>query len=125
MSVRSPRGRSAVTTIASVDAYESVSLVRLRIGTGRTHQIRVHLMAAGFPVAGDAVYGGVRPRVPAGCAAVARLTRPFLHAAHLTFSHPATGRPLTFNAPLPADLQSILDEVGRTSRAHSERRTRR
>jgi 23S rRNA pseudouridine1911/1915/1917 synthase len=125
MSVRSPRGRAAVTTVVSVDAYEGVSLVRLRIGTGRTHQIRVHLLAAGFPITGDAVYGGVRPRVPPGCAAVARLTRPFLHAAHLAFSHPTTGRPLTFDAPLPADLQSVLDEVARTSRARSQGRTRR
>jgi len=117
MSVRSPRGREALTTVVSVQPCGSVSLVRLRIGTGRTHQIRVHMMAAGFPVAGDPVYGGVRARLPPGAAAVARLTRPFLHAAHLAFSHPVTGRALAFDAPLPADLQIVLDELTRTSRA--------
>jgi 23S rRNA pseudouridine1911/1915/1917 synthase len=100
------------------------SLVRLRIGTGRTHQIRVHLSAAGFPIAGDAVYGGVRARVPRNMAPVARLTRPFLHAAHLAFVHPANGRPLAFEAPLPADLQAILDALAPTRRASSARHRR-
>jgi len=116
MSIRSVRGRAALTTVLAVEPYGAASLVRLRIGTGRTHQIRVHLAAAGFPIVGDAVYGGVRARVPRDVAAVARLTRPFLHAAHLAFAHPAGGRPLAFEAPLPADLQAILDTLARTGR---------
>jgi 23S rRNA pseudouridine1911/1915/1917 synthase len=117
MSIRSVRGRAAITTVVAVEPYGPASLVRLRIGTGRTHQIRVHLSAAGFPIAGDAVYGGVRARVPRNMAPVARLTRPFLHAAHLAFVHPANGRPLAFEAPLPADLQAILDALAPTRRA--------
>jgi 23S rRNA pseudouridine1911/1915/1917 synthase len=77
-----------------------VALLRCRLETGRTHQIRVHLAGSGFPVVGDATYGGSRSQI--------RLNRPFLHAARLGFDHPRSGEHLAFDAPLPADLQAVL-----------------
>jgi hypothetical protein len=76
----------------------------------------VHLSEAGFPVAGDRLYGGVHKRMPAELAAVARLDRPFLHAARLGFSHPATGAPVTFDAPLAPDLADVVETLRRVVR---------
>jgi 23S rRNA pseudouridine1911/1915/1917 synthase len=81
------------------------------IATGRTHQIRVHLSAIGHPVVGDATYGGVHRRIPGHLRALGRLARPFLHAWRLAFTHPGDGRRLAFEAPLPLDLESVLDEL--------------
>ncbi|MEO7190552.1 MAG: RluA family pseudouridine synthase [Vicinamibacterales bacterium] len=119
MSTRAGRARSALTRIESVEPFQGVSLVRLTIGTGRTHQIRVHLSEAGHPVVGDAVYGGVRQHLPAELMTLGRLTRPFLHAARLAFAHPTTGIPLSFEAPLPADLEDVLATLGRVKRART------
>lgn len=74
--------------------------VLLRLETGRTHQIRVHLRSIGHPVAGDDVYGGRRPLLD--------LTRPFLHARRLRFAHPATGEQVEFQSPLAPDLAALL-----------------
>ena len=115
MSTRAPGGRAAVTRVIDTEPLGGVTLVRVTIATGRTHQIRVHLADAGHPVAGDALYGGVRRRLPARLAALARLERPFLHAARLRFSHPETGRRLTFDAPLPPDLTDVLTTLRRSS----------
>ena len=84
----------------SFDAPE-VTLLDCHLETGRTHQIRVHLAAIGHPVVADATYGGRRPGVV--------LDRPFLHAGRLSFSHPVSGTRLEFSAPLPTDLQVVLD----------------
>jgi 23S rRNA pseudouridine1911/1915/1917 synthase len=89
----------------------ALTLVRVAIHTGRTHQIRVHLSAIGHPVVGDAVYGGVRRRVPGDLHPLTRLERPFLHAAHLAFKHPSDGRRAEFTSILPEDLQTVLDEL--------------
>jgi len=70
------------------------------LATGRTHQIRVHLASIGHPVVGDARYGGARSSLP--------VPRPALHAQHLALDHPVTGEPLSFDSPLPADLQALL-----------------
>jgi 23S rRNA pseudouridine1911/1915/1917 synthase len=114
MSTRARRARTALTTIEQVEPLGGVSLVHLRIGTGRTHQIRVHLSEAGHPVAGDELYGGVRKRAPARFAAIARVGRPFLHAARLAFAHPRDGRRVAFEAPLPDDLQAVVDGLRRS-----------
>ncbi len=100
----SNRGREARTRYEVVERFAEagVSLLRCRLETGRTHQIRVHLTAIGHPVVADPTYGDGRA---AGGAAVARL---FLHAAQLAFDHPATGVRLAFEAPLPADLAEPL-----------------
>src|SRR4030095_17241671 len=100
VSWRPRRPRPAVTRIREVEPLGSVSLVRVSIRTGRTHQIRVHLGETGRPVAGDALYGGARGKATGRLAAAGRLSSPFLHAARLAFSHPADGRPLAFDAPL-------------------------
>jgi 23S rRNA pseudouridine1911/1915/1917 synthase len=86
----------------------ATSLLRCRLETGRTHQIRVHLSAIGHPLVGDRAYGGEREGLPEG----PTLDRPFLHAAHLAFEHPVSGERLAFDAPLPADLVGLLDRLG-------------
>jgi 23S rRNA pseudouridine1911/1915/1917 synthase len=86
------------------------SLLRCRLETGRTHQIRVHLSAIGHPLVGDRAYGGDREGLPDGVA----LDRPFLHAAHLSFEHPVSRDRLTFEAPLPIDLRDLLKRLGPT-----------
>jgi 23S rRNA pseudouridine1911/1915/1917 synthase len=121
MSSRARRARPAVTTVMEAESLGGVSFVRVQIGTGRTHQIRVHLSEAGHPVVGDALYGGGRRSVPPRLAAVAKLARPFLHAARLTFTHPVSGRSLSFEAPLPADLAGVLAALRRAS-GHAEGR---
>jgi 23S rRNA pseudouridine1911/1915/1917 synthase len=111
MSARSRRARTAVTRITRAQHLHGVTLAQIAIHTGRTHQIRVHLSAIGHPVVGDALYGGSRRRVPADLRPVLRLERPFLHAARLAFTHPIDDRRLEFTAALPADLQTVLDEI--------------
>ncbi len=111
MSARARRARAAVTRVVRAEHLRGVSLLEVAIATGRTHQIRVHLSAIGHPVVGDSTYGGVRRRIPGHLRALGRLERPFLHAWRLAFTHPGDGRRLTFEAPLPRDLESVLDEL--------------
>jgi 23S rRNA pseudouridine1911/1915/1917 synthase len=111
MSTRARRARAAVTRVTGAEHLRGVSLLRVAIATGRTHQIRVHLNAIGHPIVGDAVYGGVHRRVPAHLKAVTHLERPFLHAARLAFTHPRDGRRVQFTSPLPADLERILEQL--------------
>ena len=106
MSVKAPRGREARSRYEVVEAFGAAALLRVRIFTGRTHQVRVHLASIGHPVAGDATYGG-RRALPPGLA----LERPALHAARLAFAHPETGARLEFTSPLPPDLQAALDAL--------------
>jgi 23S rRNA pseudouridine1911/1915/1917 synthase len=111
MSVRAPRGRTSRSDYAVVEGLDGAALVRVRIHTGRTHQIRVHLAALGHPVAGDATYGGTRSpsaRRPEAKAALQGLERPALHAARLVFTHPATGARLAFESALPEDMVTAL-----------------
>jgi 23S rRNA pseudouridine1911/1915/1917 synthase len=111
MSTRASRGRPAITRVVDVERLGDVSLVRVAIGTGRTHQIRVHLSERGHPIVGDALYGGVRRRVTQKMSVVGTLDRPFLHAARLEFAHPRDGRRLAFEAPLPEDLARVVDTL--------------
>lgn len=111
MSARARRARTAVTRITKARHLRGVTLCHVAIATGRTHQIRVHLSAIGHPIVGDATYGGQRARVAADLRPVLGLTRPFLHAFRLAFTHPGDGRRLTFEAPLAADLQQVLDAL--------------
>lgn len=106
MAVVETGGKEAVTHYTVEKRLGGLSLVRCRIETGRTHQIRVHMLSLGCPVAGDALYGKSAedkrlPHVP---------PRQLLHAARLAFAHPLTGVELDFAAPLPADFLPFLEE---------------
>jgi 23S rRNA pseudouridine1911/1915/1917 synthase len=90
--------REAVTHFELAEAFEGASLLRLRLETGRTHQIRAHLLAIGHPVLGDPEYGVPHPG----------LDRQFLHAARLELAHPISGERLEFSSPLPQDLAAAL-----------------
>jgi 23S rRNA pseudouridine1911/1915/1917 synthase len=83
-------------------AASPISAVRCRLHTGRTHQIRVHLSSRGHALVGDALYGG-RPALG--------MTRQALHATELAFVHPASGQPVAFSAPLPADMAAAWAQV--------------
>ena len=114
-SARVRRTRAAATRIVRAEHFGRVlTLVQVAIHTGRTHQIRVHLSAIGHPIVGDALYGGVHRRVPGDIRAVTHLDRPFLHSARLAFTHPDDGRRMEFLSAMPADLQTVLDQLRTT-----------
>jgi 23S rRNA pseudouridine1911/1915/1917 synthase len=101
MSAQPPRGREAVTYYRVVEPFgDLAALLAVQIETGRTHQIRVHMAHVGHPVLGDPVYGRNKPIGDLGIP-----DRQLLHARELTFLHPTCGKPLTFEAPLPEDMQ--------------------
>jgi len=107
-------GRAAVSIWKARRRFERMTLLDVEIKTGRTHQIRVHLAWMNHPVVGDETYGGGRDKNlhdPRLRSAVASLGRQFLHAARLGFHHPATGQWLSFDAPLPADLAGLLEQL--------------
>ena len=95
-------GREAVTHFTLERALPQATLLRVRLQTGRTHQIRVHLQAIGHPVCGDAEYG---------TPGLYGLERQFLHAEHLAFTHPVTGDPVDVHSPLPEDLAAALERA--------------
>ncbi len=101
-----PSGRRAVTRYDVIEAFGRAALLDLRLETGRTHQIRVHLAAVGHPVAGDLTYGAS----PVLAAALG-LDRPALHARRLAFTHPVTGEPVEIDEPLPPDLTAALSHL--------------
>lgn len=92
------RGEHAVTHYRTVGTYGPYSLVRLRLETGRTHQIRVHMQYLGFPLIGDYLYNPDMEQI----------SRQALHSHRLFFSHPITGEPMEFTAPLPDDMKQVL-----------------
>lgn len=98
-------GKPAITEFEVLDDnfQEGRALVRLKLHSGRTHQIRVHMAFIGCPVVGDSVYGYRKQRVS--------LKRQFLHAAELGFEHPTTAERVQFQSPLPAGLQNLLDKL--------------
>jgi 23S rRNA pseudouridine1911/1915/1917 synthase len=111
MSVRAARGRTAKSVYTVVESLDGAALVRVRIHSGRTHQIRVHMASIGHPIAGDALYGGTRApsaKRPRARDALAQLARPALHAARLAFRHPETEERMELKSPLPADLEAVL-----------------
>ena len=116
MAVLTEGGKEAFTTYYLLDTYEPFQYIKLKLGTGRTHQIRVHLSHTGNPVLGDPVYGGRRIRkgslskgeIELAVRALSLIDRQALHAGELSFEHPLTGVPLRFEAPPPLDIQSVL-----------------
>ena len=113
MAVRAT-GRPAVTEYASREALAAFTLLEVRILTGRTHQIRVHMKHLGHPIVGDTEYGGSRYgslRDPALRAELEGFHRLALHARRLEFQHPKTGQPMRFEAPLPDDFARLLESL--------------
>lgn len=102
---RAPRSWNAATRFRRRAAARGFTLLEVEIERGVTHQIRVHLQAAGHPIVGDPLYGGGRARPFA-------LARQFLHAYYLAFRHPATGGAVEIKSPLPADLNDVLTRLG-------------
>lgn len=116
MTTRRSDGREAIThwkLLEQIDAsYGRFSLLEVKIETGRTHQIRVHLSSIGHPVAGDTLYGAPREmKRPGANAKPLSLARNFLHAAAIEFKHPIKDTPLSFEQPLPAELRYFLSEI--------------
>jgi len=133
--------RSAVSHYEVIRRFHNrfgkFTLVKVRIETGRTHQIRVHMASIGHPVVGDTLYGGAGQQTDQVAAQAAtskaarrkaeperlRLGRNFLHAARLEFAHPATGKPLELEAPLPEELERFLRRLeGAATGARHDRR---
>ena len=114
MTTRRSGGREAISHYRVRERIDSpfgkFSLLEVKIDTGRTHQIRVHLASLRHPVVGDALYGAPR-RIQGRCEKSISLARNFLHAAALAFDHPATGRPLSFACPLPPELEDFLKQL--------------
>ncbi len=105
-------GREAITHYRVAERFRAHTLLRVKLQTGRTHQIRVHMAHVGHPLLGDPVYGG-RLRLPRGATpalaeALRRFRRQALHAARLTLIHPGTGVAMSWTSPLPADMLALL-----------------
>ncbi len=116
MTTRRAGGREAITHYAVIrrldTPYGRFSLLELRIDTGRTHQIRVHMASIGHPVVGDTLYGSPR-ELRAPQALSLSLSRNFLHAAALEFQHPRSRETLSFSRPLPPELERFLQALNR------------
>jgi 23S rRNA pseudouridine1911/1915/1917 synthase len=112
MAIDGAHPREARTRFEIERPLGAFTLLRLRLDTGRTHQIRVHLQAIGHPVAGDPEYG---PRGGAEDSSTLGLERQFLHAARLSFAHPFTGAPIDVRSPPPSDLRTALERAEQLS----------
>lgn len=106
MAVTSRQGRPSVTHFRLLEEFGDAALLEVELETGRTHQIRVHMSYIGHPVVGDRVYGK-RGRLERELG----VSRQFLHAHRLNFSHPVTGEELAFEDPLPGDLAEALARI--------------
>ncbi len=122
MTTRRSGGREAVTHYRVMERLQTpwgkFSLLELKIDTGRTHQIRVHLASLGHPVVGDTLYGApreIQPGKGGGDIQPLSLPRNFLHAAAIEFAHPRKGERLAFSRPLPPELQDFLVQMGHSS----------
>jgi 23S rRNA pseudouridine1911/1915/1917 synthase len=103
------RGRPAATHFQVLERYERAALLRCRLETGRTHQIRVHLTSLGHPLVGDATYGKRASGIP--------FPRQALHAEHLALMHPATGKAMSWQVDPPADMRELIARLRENARA--------
>ena len=106
MTARLASGRAAWSEYRVLRRLPGFTFLKVRIGTGRTHQIRVHLASIGHPVVGDCLYGA-----PAKIAGQPTLPRYFLHAHRITFAQPSTGQPVTIESPLAPELEAWLKHL--------------
>lgn len=107
-------GREAVTHYRVMERYRAHTRLKLRLETGRTHQIRVHMASLHHPLLGDTQYGGRRIKHIAGASAeldqaLNAYRHQALHASHIEFEHPVTGETLTFDAPIPEEMKNLMD----------------
>ena len=116
MAVDAPRARAASTRWQELQRLNGATLLGVRIETGRTHQIRVHLASLGHPVVGDPLYGGLKQARGIGDAPARRRllqeTTQALHAWRLGFCHPESGEEMTFTAPPPVELAALIRDLG-------------
>ncbi len=117
-------GREAITHYRVRERFRAMTLIECRLETGRTHQIRVHMAHARHPLVGDSTYGGLL-KLPRGASAelieaLRGFRRQALHAERLEFLHPASGKPIAFEATPPADLQQLLAALRRDTLAHPD-----
>ena len=104
-------GQPSVTKYERLSTANGFSLVRCRLITGRTHQIRVHLAAKGWPIVGDATYGK-KSSVTGSNEATAKLPRQALHAWRLAFRQPRTGHEIVIESPMPEDMKTLAAAIG-------------
>ncbi|MCW8336283.1 23S rRNA pseudouridine(1911/1915/1917) synthase RluD [Vibrio paucivorans] len=120
-----PLGKPAVTHYRVAEHFREHTRIRLRLETGRTHQIRVHMSYLQHPLLGDTAYGG-RARIPKGASEeltqmIRNFDRQALHAVMLKFEHPVTGEPLEFHAPIPDDMVAMTEALREDAKLnHSE-----
>ena len=112
MAVLERGGRKAITHWRVLQRMACANLLELRLETGRTHQIRVHMSYCGSPLIGDRVYAGIPDLPPSLRRAAEGLGRQALHAFRLGFEHPADGRRLLFESPMPEDMRHTMREFG-------------
>jgi len=109
MSTRTRKGKEAITRFEVIKRFKSATLAKIRIITGRTHQIRVHFASLGNPVLGDKTYGG-KTSIKFAQKTIT-FNRQMLHAYSLRFKHPVSGQPMEFTAPMPEDMQKAIEEL--------------
>ncbi len=102
------RGKHAVTHYRTIRALRNAALVECRLETGRTHQVRVHMASIGFPLLGDPLYGGKGGSSQGKLLKGLGFTRQALHAKYLQFEHPSVKEIMSFESPLPADMQELI-----------------
>lgn len=106
ISVNTRRGKEAVTHFQVLERFKNHTLLKIRLQTGRTHQIRVHFQSLGFPVLGDRVYGGTLTQEEKNIGI--KISRQALHAKYIKFIHPETGNVMEFESNIPEDIEEVL-----------------
>ena len=120
----SSRGKQAVSHYRVLKKYRAHTLAQIKLESGRTHQIRVHMAHLRYPVVGDPVYGG-RLRLPKGCSELLSqqlrgFKRQALHAVKLSLVHPATGKKMSWAASVPSDMSELMGTLADDAKTHAK-----